>query len=314
MIRRAVRVLAVVLLPGALAIACGGGGKAAPSGSHENPLLLSGGKLVSIGGGRSLYIKCMGSGSPTVVLEAGFGGNTDNWADAQPQLGRITRTCAYDRAGLGNSVAMPGVHTASDEIADLQSLLEHARIAPPYVIVGHSYGGLLARLFAKAHPTKTAGVVLIDSMGQAQDRRELGFWRSLPPRLRRRVPKPDYSNEYGVDLRAGVAQATRIGTLDATPLAVVTAGRDDPGGGAVPAAVRHGLRRLWNAMQDQLAALSSDHLHVFALRSGHFIQGADGQPDVVVAAVRAVVQAARHDTRLPACPAVFSGPGVKCAG
>jgi hypothetical protein len=71
-------------------------------------------------------------------LEAGFGGNNTSWGAVQPPLGRTTRTCAYDRAGLGSSLAIPGVHDAGDEIDDLHRLLAHARIPPPYVLVGHS--------------------------------------------------------------------------------------------------------------------------------------------------------------------------------
>ena len=85
------------------------------------------------------------------------------WADVLPELGRKTRTCAYDRAGIGASDAIPGVHDAGEEIRDLERLLDRGRIEPPYVLVGHSYGGLLARLFAHAHPDQTGGVVLIDA-------------------------------------------------------------------------------------------------------------------------------------------------------
>src|SRR5437764_13217017 len=120
------RALAAAL---ACAVAAGCGVSSEPPRGHaahqrpDAPLLINGGRLVAIGGGRSLYLKCMGSGSPTIVLEAGFGGNSDNWRDVQPELGRTARTCAYDRAGLGNSVAMPGVHSAADEVRDLQRLL-----------------------------------------------------------------------------------------------------------------------------------------------------------------------------------------------
>ena len=132
--------------------------------------------MVDIGGGRSLYLKCVGSGSPTVILEAGFSGTTNNWSAVQPQLGRTTRTCSYDRAGLGNSLAIPGVHDAGDEIADLERLLLHAGMSPPYVLVGHSYGGLLVRMFARTHQRDTAGLVLVDSMGADQTRRQLAVW------------------------------------------------------------------------------------------------------------------------------------------
>ena len=169
-----------------MAVACGGGG----SGQHgrsaasrdSNPVTVGPGRLVRIGGGRSLFVYCVGTGSPTVILEAGFGGNIDDWRDVQGRLGHATRTCAYDRAGLVNSPAIPGVHDAATELADLGRLLDHAGIPPPYVLVGHSYGGLLVRLFAHAHPRDTAGLVLVDAMGRNQDRRLLLFGE-LNPRL-----------------------------------------------------------------------------------------------------------------------------------
>ena len=142
-------------------------------------------------GGRSLFVDCEGTGSPTVVLEAGFGGSSSTWVDVMPALRRITRTCAYDRAGLGSSLAMPGVHDASAEIADLGRLLDRGRIAPPYVLVGHSYGGLLVRLFARAHPGETAGLVLVDAMGRNQTRRQLARWpRTAAPAARRDWAQP----------------------------------------------------------------------------------------------------------------------------
>src|SRR4051812_39459565 len=125
------RILAALLLLPALAAGCGGHGHAAGSTTRKAPVLLNAGRLVDIGGGRSLYLHCVGSGSPTVVLEAGFGGSSDVWSGVQPQLGRATRTCAYDRAGLGNSLPMHGVHDAGDEIRDLRALLQPARARRP---------------------------------------------------------------------------------------------------------------------------------------------------------------------------------------
>jgi pimeloyl-ACP methyl ester carboxylesterase len=301
----------VALLVAVLVCGCGGDGGNEPRDKPPRITMpgVASGELVDVGG-RSLYVECIGSGRPTVVLEAGFGGSADDWRSVLPELGRTTRTCAYDRAGLGASDPIPGVHDAGDEIRDLERLLERANIGPPYVVVGHSYGGLLARLFAFTHPDETAGVVLVDALGRDAWRRGRAAWpRSLAPRLRRTSgfirPIVD-----GVDQRAGDALGNRIRSLDDMRLVVISAGRErELFAGGPPRLYRIGVR-LWRQMQDELASLSSDRVHVVALRSDHFV--ADEQPRVVVAAVRGVVQAARDGARLPPCHAVFTGPDVRC--
>jgi pimeloyl-ACP methyl ester carboxylesterase len=306
--RRVVRRALAVVLTAAAAAGCGG---RTTTTAHTTPIALAGpGRVVALGNGRSLYVDCVGAGSPTVVLEAGLGGDVHNWSAVQPQLGRITRTCSYDRAGVGSSVGVPGVHDARVEIDDLQRLLEHARVAPPYVLVGHSYGGLLARLFARAHPREVAGIVLVDAMGRAQTRRELRIW----PRSQARALRHFVATRVrdGVDLAAGEALAARVTSLDDKPLAVVTAGTHAAEWGRVPSRLGRALDRQWTTMQDELAALSSDHVHVVALRSDHFVQGLDGQPRVVVQAVGAVVRAAREHAHLPPCAQLFAGRDVRC--
>lgn len=311
------RRLLVLVAAAAVLAGCGGGGeqdRAARAPAAKAPVLTGAGitgngRLVDIGG-RELYLECVGSGSPTVLLEAGFGSPSKAWVDVLETLGRTTRTCAYDRAGTGTSVGTPGVHDASDEIRDLERLLVAARIPPPYVLAGHSYGGLLARLYAQAHPDQMAGLVLVDAMGRAQTRRELAAWPpSVASQMRRDIAEPVAEN---VDLRAGERAAARIRSLGDLRLAVVTAGRHDAGFDQLPRGLRARLDRLWTTMQDELAALSSDHLHVVALRSDHFVQRLDGQPGVVVRAVRTVVRAARADGPLPPCTRVFEAGGVRC--
>ena len=268
------RVLAVlVLLASVLAVGCGGQEPKAHRGPtvktpRPAPVAEGPGRFVAIGDGRSLYMECVGSGSPTVVLEAGFGADTHSWQDVQPEVGRGTRTCAYDRAGTGNSVAPPGVRDARDEIADLRRLLARARVEPPYVLVGHSYGGVLARVFAHLYPSETAGLVLIDTMGRDGRRRQLAIWpRSQAPEIRRGLATAVME---GVDLAAGEAIASRVTSLGGMPLAVITAGRQDnfP---RTPARLYRALKRLWDGMQDELAALSENSVHVVALASNHDI-------------------------------------------
>jgi pimeloyl-ACP methyl ester carboxylesterase len=314
------------LLATILVVGCGGheqNGQRAPA-ARTSPraalVAVDGpGSLVAIGGGRSLYLACVGSGSPTVVLEAGHGADTFSWQDVQPQLGRTTRTCAYDRAGVGNSVRRPDVHDARDDIDDLHRLLAGAHLDPPYVLVGQSYGGLLVRLFAHAHPEETAGLVLVDAKGRDQMRRELAIWpTSQAPALRRSWAQPVRD---GVDLASGDALTSRVTSLGDTPLAVITAGTHKADSAGMPPALARALYGLWLTMQDELAALSSDQVHVVALGSDHWVQvrrfyrenqRIDGQPDVVIRAVRAVVRSARGRTRLPPCRRLFTGSDVRC--
>src|SRR4051794_2002297 len=143
--RGVLAVVAAALLTAALTD-CGGDRPGDAATRRAAPAVVDGGRLIDVGG-RTLYLKCLGAGRPTVVLEAGFPGDSTAWNDVQAPLGRSRRTCAYDRAGLGNSPPIRGVHDASDEIVDLQRLLRAAHLAPPYLLVGHSYGGLLVRLF-----------------------------------------------------------------------------------------------------------------------------------------------------------------------
>lgn len=304
----------VALLVVVLAVGCGGDeaedAKSTPSPNVE-AVGIGSGALVDVGG-RRLYVECVGSGTPTVLLEAGFGGSSQDWLTVLREAGRTMRVCAYDRAGLGLSDPIPGVHDAGDEIADLERLLDRARIAPPYVLVGHSYGGLLARLYAREHPDQTGGVVLVDAEGRDSWRRGLAAWpESLFPRLRRenfRQPILD-----GVDIRASAALASDIRSLGDTPLVVISAARSRELFGGSPPRLYRLATRFWANMQAELADLSSDHAHVVALRSDHFVQRADEQPDVVLRAIEAVVRAVRDNTTLPPCERLFAGPDVRCS-
>jgi pimeloyl-ACP methyl ester carboxylesterase len=309
------RVVAV-LLASALAGGCGGDERKEPRRTTAKTPRPSGdslgrpGKLVDIGAGRSLLIHCIGSGSPTVVLEAGFGGDASEWREVQPDIARVTRACAYDRAGFGFSAAPPGVRDARDEIKDLRRLLARSRIDPPYVVAGHSYGGVLARVFAHLHPTETAGLVLIDTMGRDGRRRQLAIWPESQARTIRRQLATTVMNR--IDLAAGETLADRLTTLGDTPLAVITAGRHDnfP---RRPSRLADGLEGLWARMQDELAQLSTSSVHVVAARSNHDIPSSrSGQPSVIVRGVEAVMDAARDGTELPSCPEIFSGSDIRC--
>jgi pimeloyl-ACP methyl ester carboxylesterase len=114
-------------------------------------------------GGYKLHITCLGAGSPTVILLHGNGGSALDWYGVQPAIARTTRACAYDRAGSGWSDAGPGAQDARHGVAELHTLLANAGIPGPYVLVGHSFGGLYSRLYAAQYPDQVAGMVLLDA-------------------------------------------------------------------------------------------------------------------------------------------------------
>jgi pimeloyl-ACP methyl ester carboxylesterase len=135
--------------------------------------------LVDIGGGRKMYLECRGTGSPTVVLVAGLKASAEDWNIAEKpastvfaEVAKFTRVCAYDRPGTpvgekpsrSDPVRQPT--TAEDAVADLHALLSAANEAGPYVLVGHSYGGLIVRLYASICPQDVSGLVLVDALSE----------------------------------------------------------------------------------------------------------------------------------------------------
>jgi pimeloyl-ACP methyl ester carboxylesterase len=120
------------------------------------------GQLVDVGGYR-LHITCEGTGSPTVILLHGNGGTSLDWYGVQPAIATTTRVCAYDRAGMGWSDAGSGPQDAQQVVRELHTLLTNAGIAGPYVLVGHSFGGLYTRVYADQYPDEVAGMVLVDA-------------------------------------------------------------------------------------------------------------------------------------------------------
>lgn len=128
-------------------------------------------RLVDIGNGRRMNIHCIGQGSPTVIFEAGLGDQIRAWAMVQPAIAKATRTCSYDRAGLGFSDSSGRPGTAANAADDLHGLLASASIKPPYVLVGHSLGGLYMQLFADRYRSEVAGMVLVDPVSFDQGSR-----------------------------------------------------------------------------------------------------------------------------------------------
>ena len=119
--------------------------------------------VFEVDGGRGLYLRCSGTGSPTVVLEGGDEDDSSSYSFAEPALAELTRTCVYDRANLGSSDPAPGPRRLDDFVGDLDALLDAAGVPPPYVLVGTSGGGFITAGYAEGHRRDIAGMVLIDT-------------------------------------------------------------------------------------------------------------------------------------------------------
>ncbi len=119
------------------------------------------GQMVDVGG-YSLHLNCTGSGSPTVVIDTGWGDASAGWGWVQPEVAKTTRICTYDRAGMGWSEVSPQPRTAREFAKELHTLLANANEPGPFVLVGHSLGGYTVRVYAHDYPEEVAGLVLVD--------------------------------------------------------------------------------------------------------------------------------------------------------
>ena len=145
-----------------LALSAVGGGYETLGEATESNAVPDTGRLIDVGG-HKLYLTCVGSGSPTVVLEPGAGGTSSLLGWITPAVARSTRVCVYDRAGRGWSEAPDSLHDGAQVATDLHTLLHRGGETGPFVLAGHSFGGLYVRIFAAHYPDELAGLVLVDS-------------------------------------------------------------------------------------------------------------------------------------------------------
>jgi pimeloyl-ACP methyl ester carboxylesterase len=242
--------------------------------------------------GRRLYRADVGSGGPTVVLEAGLTDSAAPWSGIIPALAAFARVVSYDRPNTiaGASDPAPTPRTAADVVADLHALLDAAAVPGPYVLVGHSVGGLFVRLYASDYPAEVAGLVLVDATHEEQDVRRQAL---VSAELFAAEQQATRTNTEGIDLDASFAQvraARAAASLRSMPLVVLSAGQGDPA--MYPAGwPMEAEARLHGELQADLAGLVPGGRRIVAEKSGHYIQ--QGQPDLVVTAIRDVVQAVR---------------------
>lgn len=254
-------------------------------------------RLIAVAG-RSLFITCVGDKKPTVLLEAGLGGDHTSWERVQPAVAELARVCSYDRAGLGASDPATTPRTSADVVEELHQLLAAAGESGPYLLVGHSFGGLFVRHFAHEYPDEVVGVILVDAVHEAWWQRAAAL---LPPpaadeneqlRAFRQYVTTDYAdptlNPEGIDIPATAQALQAVTTLGDMPLLVLVAGVPMLGEGVLSPELTGQLNQLLQeTLPEALTKLSTQSLRITVDNSGHNIP--TEQPNVVVAAIRTVI-------------------------
>jgi pimeloyl-ACP methyl ester carboxylesterase len=277
------------------------------------------GKMIDVGGFR-MHLYCVGQGSPVVILDSGLSDTWLHWYKVQPQVAQFTRVCSYDRAGLGWSDPSPRPRTSRVIAEELHTLLKKAGVLPPFVLVGHSMGGLNVRMYASLYPADVAGMVLVDAAHPEQNGRLPNAgnpWLTSMRWQKRLMPfgiprllgwcgegmgevRPAFrSFDCTVQQKRGwfaeedsvnasMAQVSAAGSLGDMPLVVLS---QDPDEKLPGFEYRRSFHASWEQMQEELARLSSHGSRVIARGSGHQIHRE--RPDVVIAAIRDVVAQCR---------------------
>lgn len=259
-------------------------------------------------GGYQLHINCVGEGSPTVIVDVGLGDDSTDWLPVQASAKVDSRICVFDRPGYGWSDFGPQPRNSYRIAQELETLLQQANIPPPYVMVGHSFGGYNIRVFTAMHPEAVKGMVLVDASHEEQYDR---FQISLPQHYNRRsnilvVPKSTddtatYLNKPQVlrerafhaaraeisSLSESAKQVQASPELPNIPLVIVTRGLPEWFGDLT----QQNREKTWSDLQQQLYLLSPQSQQVFAHQSGHDIP--QKQPQIIIDAINNVLERTR---------------------
>jgi len=271
---------------GLLLTGCGGEATTADSSSTRSSTRAASDddldRVVRIDGKRGLYVRCTGSGSPTVVMEGGDEDTSDSYGFAERSISEVARTCVYDRANLGGSDPAAGPRELSDLVGDFEALLRAAKIAGPYVLVGTSGGGYISAGYAYDHPDEVAGIVFVEVPAPFRN----------PPR--EIVEETDPKNPANVERRDYLqvekdawAARKRIGDI---PVTIISNEYSAPeiAGSPFPSEAA-GMRR--NVSDQKGWLVLSPRAKQLVVHTGHAVEEQD--PQLVIDAIREVAKAAQ---------------------
>lgn len=237
-------------------------------------------------GSHSLHVVVVGTGSPAVVFDGGIGAHCDEYRELQDRIAATTTVVTYDRAGYGSSEIGPLPRDSRSEVEELRTLLAKLKVPPPYILVGHSLGGLNIQVFAGLHPEEVAGMVLLDPPPSrfilGEEYRELASMAAQMTEEWQGIADCDLSSENEEDkanaeffqmiasehremFNSSAKQASRIASFDSIPLVVVASGVPNPMFGDVA----ESYQIFWAKESEALVAKSSQGQFVFAETSSH---------------------------------------------
>lgn len=230
-------------------------------------------------GGHGLQLLVGGQGSPAVIFEGGFGAGIASWSRVQKDVAAFAQTVSYDRAGLGQSDPGPKPRSAKQIATELHAALQKSGVKPPYVMVGHSFGGIYVRVFADMYPKEVVGMVLIEPSQES-----FNDWLVKNQADRLKAAESDIA-KAGEGVQAEFAAVNtsysqaRVAKVPAgIPVTLLTATEDE----SMPAEGR----RLWIEKHKEWLATVPGSKHIVAEKASHFIQAQ--QPALVIEAIKQV--------------------------
>lgn len=270
---------------------------------------------ISIGGGRVLYLRCAGRGSPTVILESGIHDSSDPWTLTQTEfpvpsspsvfagVARFTHVCMYDRPGTLRYTQPLALTTRSTPVSmprklpamasDLHKLLMAAGLRRPVMLVAHSFGGLIDRYFAQTYRGQVRGMVLVDAFDPSIE----GLFGPLWPRYEHLLNFPGTSLDDApgwetIDIDGALRAVQRARPLPRMPLAVISKTAPFAVAPGFPRIISRKLEQVWPITQDRMVSLEPQTPHIFATGSDHYVQLHD--PDLVTSVVHLIFNRVRR--------------------